>query len=417
MLSLFFELISYFLNNYLKNLGEIMLKRLYIKGLGVPAVEINLLKNNTEIVFKQGYFLSTHYRSMSNETPDNSKITVFKHNQNLYSVSMTSENTRYIFGPIMLIDTVSKNNPKQSVNAVHLPQLINTNTIPRQRFIFQIQFFCELISLNIDSYQIQQAFSNAINSSQFNDKLVILNFYDHGAHVSYTYEKALKAAVELGNPSLVHRAFLGLVNSGRIGILSDESELRSTKNWGIICISVTLRSAILAGMDYDQAYSLNDHYVREVEKQLSYQEVIDLIEYEIKDMAQRVKQLKSVHLSVPVRQTYQIILNSPETKITLSQLGNQLGVSDHYLSTIFKNEIGVPISTFKILAKVNKAVQLIQASNRPLSEIAGLLNFSDQAHLTREFSKYVGVTPSKARKNPHLMDHWHMYDFTNINIG
>ncbi|MBS1006694.1 hypothetical protein JK163_10415 [Levilactobacillus brevis] len=62
----------------------------------------------------------------------------------------------------------------------------------------------------------------------------------------------------LGDAAAIHDTFIGLLNSGRIGILSDQGRIRSVKNWGIICVSVTLRSAISAGIDYDQAYSLND---------------------------------------------------------------------------------------------------------------------------------------------------------------
>lgn len=56
------------------------------------------------------------------------------------------------------------------------------------------------------------------------------------------------------------------------------------------------------------------------------------------DMAQRVNQLKSVHLSTAVRRAYQIIMNTPETRITIEELANQLGLSPHHLSTNFKKK-------------------------------------------------------------------------------
>src|SRR5699024_11073986 len=132
---------------------------------------------------------------------------------------------------------------------IYLPQVLSTYSIPRQQCVDQLLVLAQLRHLPLDEAAITAAFDQAIPSDQFNDKLILVNFEDEGAHVSYAYEKALKTAVELGNPSMVHDAFVGLVNSGRIGILADGSNLRNIKNWGIISTSVTLRATIHAGMD------------------------------------------------------------------------------------------------------------------------------------------------------------------------
>ncbi|WP_252902404.1 hypothetical protein [Paucilactobacillus hokkaidonensis] len=186
---------------------------------------------------------------------------------------------KYILGPIILTDAIAENHAFNGESkTIYLPQLLTTYSVEKKQSINQILMFTKLIGLNLTITEIKEAFDNPTKSNQFNDKLILVNFNDEGAHVSYAYEKALKTAVELGKPSMVHDAFIGLVNSGRIGILSDESNLRNVKNWGIICTSVTLRAAINTGMDYDQAYSLNDHYVRTLETLNSYDEVMTMIE-------------------------------------------------------------------------------------------------------------------------------------------
>ncbi|MBS1006695.1 helix-turn-helix transcriptional regulator [Levilactobacillus brevis] len=141
------------------------------------------------------------------------------------------------------------------------------------------------------------------------------------------------------------------------------------------------------------------------------------IEEILKDMAQRVYHLRNVHLSANCRYIYQLILDAPETKLTIPQISNQLGLSPHHLSTLFKREVGVSITRFKLLVRINHAVQLINTTNLPLSEIAAALNFADQSHLTREFKTFVGVSPSADRKNPHLTATWNLYNFLTINLG
>lgn len=394
------------------------LDQLYLEALAVPAAIFKTIQHRPKITFKQGKILTSAYIALFYEIPDHEvAVTVFRHSQNLFSICLKQADLTYILGPILVTDVTAHNPTDNEARTIYLPQVLSTYSITRDQCLKQILALTQIIHLSVTDETVITAFEQALRSNQFNDKLILVNFDDKGAHVSYAYEKALKTAVELGKPSMVHDAFVGLVNSGRIGILADGSNLRNIKNWGIISTSVTLRAAIHAGMDFDQAYSLNDHYVRTLETLTTYDDVMTGIETMIKDMAQRVHQLKSVHLSAPVRRAYQIIMNSPESNITVTQLANQLGLSPHYLSTLFSKEIGVPISRFKILVKINRDVEILQTTNLPLSEIAAILNFTDQAYLTREFKKFVGVSPNKARNNPHLTDDWHLYNFTSINIG
>lgn len=390
----------------------------YLAAINVPAVIFKTFRHQPEVVFKQGKLLTAAYTAILQEMPHPAAtLTVFRHSQNLFSVCLIHAEYTDILGPILLTDVTSRRPNSTDARTIYLPQVLSTYSIPRQQCVDQLLVLAQLRHLPLDEAAITAAFDQAIPSDQFNDKLILVNFEDEGAHVSYAYEKALKTAVELGKPSMVHDAFVGLVNSGRIGILADGSNLRNIKNWGIISTSVTLRATIHAGMDFDQAYSLNDHYVRTLESLTTYDDVMSGIETMIKDMAQRVHQLKAVHLSAPVRRAYQVIMNGPETTVTVVQLANQLGLSPHYLSTLFHREIGVTISRFKLLVKINRAIEILQTTNLPLSEIAAILNFADQAHLTREFKRFVGVPPNKARNNPHLTDDWHLYNFTSINVG
>lgn len=399
-------------------MSHLQLDLRYLQAINAPAIVFKTEQSQLEITFKQGKILTSGYVTVFHEIPNrDSPLTIFQHSQNLFSVCLRHADYCYILGPILLTDATSPATDTPNARTIYLPQLLSTYAISWQQCLNQILALAQIIQLPLDSDAVTTAFDHAVPSNQFNDKLILVNFEDEGAHVSYAYEKALKTAVELGKPSMVHDAFIGLVNSGRIGILADGSDLRNIKNWGIISVSVTIRAAIHAGMDFDQAYSLNDHDVRTLESLTTYDDVMSAIESMIKDMAQRVHQLHAVHLSAPVRRAYQIIMNSPETTVTIAQLANQLGLSPHYLSALFHTEIGVTLSRFKILVKINRTIEILQTTNLPLSEIAAILNFADQAHLTREFKRFVGCPPNKARNNPHLTEDWHLYNFTSINVG
>lgn len=390
------------------------IEKLYINSLNTLAIKLKILGKDYEVCYKKGDVLTNTYMSMIKHLPKDKNFVILRHDLNLFSFYFHTSQYIYILGP-EVIESANTNELHQK--NVFLSQNLNTTILDRKECYYQLLMFSNLVGVNIREDDINAEFINAQYFPQFQNKLAHINLNEEGAHINHSYEIALKSAVLLGNDELIHDIFTKLLNSGRIGILSNEGSIRSIKNWGIIVISVILRSVIDAGMDYDQAYTLNDEYVRNLEILSSFNKVISEIEISLKDMSQRVLKLKNENLSKSVRNVYQYIINSPETTISVSEISYQLDISTHYLSTLFKNEVGVSIPQFKILIKINRAIQLIMTTNLSLAVIASTLNFSDQAHLTREFKNKVGFVPSKLKKNPYLVHNWNIYNFININIG
>ncbi|CUS25553.1 Helix-turn-helix domain-containing protein [Paucilactobacillus oligofermentans DSM 15707 = LMG 22743] len=393
------------------------LEQMYMSSLSSPSIELQTCNKKINIKFKKGTILTNSYISMLKLIPKHDGFFVLCHSQTLFTFCFKKKDVTYLIGPEIINNNQKSEHINLNYKIIYLSKILSTVILDKIQCYQQIRFFAKLIKLNLDNDDIDISFNHAITSTQLDDTINTVNINKDGVHISYVYERALKSAVMLGDSSAIHSTFMRLINSGRIGILSNKGEIRSIKNWGIICVSVTLRAAINAGMDYDQAYSLNDQYVITIESLSVFDDVMHKIEDILKDMAFHVQNLKNFHLSKNIRHIYQLIINSPETNITVPELSNQLGLSEHYISTIFKQEVGISISRFKIIIKINRAVQLVSTTNLSVSEIAAKLNFSDQAHLSRTFKSLVGTTPSAARKKPHFIDDWNIYDFLNINVG
>lgn len=390
----------------------------YIKSLNIPSLKINFFENNFKIAFKTGNILTNSYLAMAKHIPSRDGLYVLAHSQTLFTFAFVKDNDLFLVGP----ELINYNQESAHINLdskiIYLSKSLNTTILEIKQCYQQILFFAKLIHLpNIDNHYVDNAFANAITSYELDDISTPLDFNDSGAHISYVYEQALKTAVTMGDPAAVHSALTSLLKSGRIGYLAEGSDLRNIKNWGIICVSVTLRAAITAGIDYEQAYSLNDHYVMTIESLTAYDDVMQMIESILKDMAVRVRNLRNVHLSKNIRRVYQIILDAPERNPSVDELSKRAGLSASYLSTSFKKEVGLSLARFKMLSKINRVIQLISITNLSITEIAVELNFADQAHLSREFKQFVGVSPSVARKHPGHLFQWNMYDFLSINVG
>lgn len=74
-----------------------------------------------------------------------------------------------------------------------------------------------------------------------------------------------------------------------------------------------------------------------------------------------------------------------------------------YLSNVFSEVENITIEHFIISHKVEKAKELLMYGEYNITEIAGKLNYSNVAHLSNQFKKVTGFTPTffKAMKNKH----------------
>tara|TARA_R110002050_G_scaffold59259_2_gene132577 strand:- start:24579 stop:25097 length:519 start_codon:yes stop_codon:yes gene_type:complete len=79
-------------------------------------------------------------------------------------------------------------------------------------------------------------------------------------------------------------------------------------------------------------------------------------------------------------------------------LSEKLDYSYTYLSTVFSETTHTSIENFVILKKIDIAKTLIINKDLTLTEIAFKLNYSSVAHLSSQFKKTTGLTPSTFQK-------------------
>jgi len=92
------------------------------------------------------------------------------------------------------------------------------------------------------------------------------------------------------------------------------------------------------------------------------------------------------------RRACELIRNNCTRAMRTEQLARELGVHKSHLVRAFGKAVGMAPQTYIRQMRVAKARELI-SEGAQLSEVAFLLDFSDQAHFTREFKKVFGVPP------------------------
>lgn len=75
-------------------------------------------------------------------------------------------------------------------------------------------------------------------------------------------------------------------------------------------------------------------------------------------------------------------------------LSEKLGKDYHFLSTLFSSVEGVTIEKYIILQRIERAKELLMYDEMTINEIADTLGYSSVQHLSQQFKKITGLTPT-----------------------
>jgi AraC-like DNA-binding protein len=126
-----------------------------------------------------------------------------------------------------------------------------------------------------------------------------------------------------------------------------------------------------------------------------------------KDMNEVVKLLNQLGLNsskaldTRVMTILDLIKNSKNLEsIRLSEIAQDIGLSESRLLHLFKAEVGVPFRKYILWRKLKRAVTEFSANTgRNFTEIALDAGFSDSAHLSKVVKASFGLSPSEILKN------------------
>ncbi len=107
---------------------------------------------------------------------------------------------------------------------------------------------------------------------------------------------------------------------------------------------------------------------------------------------QYIEQIKSAVIS-------RIHHQEPQPETTFSKfLEREIGRDYSFLSTLFSSVEGVTIERYIILQKIEKVKELLIYDQLSLSQIAGQLDYSSVQHLSNQFKKITGMSPSEFKQ-------------------
>ena len=128
---------------------------------------------------------------------------------------------------------------------------------------------------------------------------------------------------------------------------------------------------------------------------LAMQLVIDIISQLIYYVSPpTLKEYRNPHIVEAI----EIINNSPDLNIKLSDLSQRFDMSEFYFSRLFKRTIGVSFRDYIASKKMVKIKSLLTSTDKSLDEISSELHMNDKSYLIRFFSAHEGITPIQFKK-------------------
>ncbi len=232
----------------------------------------------------------------------------------------------------------------------------------------------------------------------------MFEFSENGMHHnSYDQEVREQTAIENGDLDALKEA-LEEDYSGTVGVLSP-NELRNWKNLSIVVLTLASRSAIRGGLSPEISFSLSDTFINEIEKQTRPDELQKLLrscEYQycrlVHEEKLRQKGLHAPRKNPHIHQCKDYIFSHLHDKITVQDIADALHLNSNYLSDLFREHEGIPLSRYIMQEKLNRAMNLLKYSDYSYSDIASYLGFSSQSHLGTQFKAYTGYTLRQYRE-------------------
>lgn len=87
-----------------------------------------------------------------------------------------------------------------------------------------------------------------------------------------------------------------------------------------------------------------------------------------------------------------------DSSVRVSDLAAEVNLSPSHFARAFTIRLGLSPYTFIMKLRIERASELLLASDKSLAEIAFNCGLADQAHFSRLFRRFFGTTPSRWRR-------------------
>lgn len=217
-------------------------------------------------------------------------------------------------------------------------------------------------------------------------------------HLTWMAEQALLHMVREGD--LDYKKVLDNAASVSTGVpLEAKDPMQKARFSGVTFTALCTRAAIEGGLTPEQAYTVGDFYIQQIEDSLTLTDLMAVNHNMYEDFVARVHTCRvNPKFSPQIQAIRDYIELHLEQPLSLELLAQQAGYSSYYFARKFKQEIGTTVNDYIKYTRVERAKMLLATTDEPISEIAVRLQFCSSSYFAEVFQKVTGLKPQEWRK-------------------
>jgi two-component system response regulator YesN len=162
-------------------------------------------------------------------------------------------------------------------------------------------------------------------------------------------------------------------------------------------LSILSRSAVEGGVNIDVMLEKNLNYVNKVMRINNQEDLCAWISTALNEFIELVYSSQDARKVSQIRPAINYMDANYNKPITLADVARASHLSVSRLAHIFKEQMGITIIDYLTSVRIERAKQLLLATDQNCTEICFEVGYNNQSYFTRTFKGFVGMTPLQFR--------------------
>ena len=174
--------------------------------------------------------------------------------------------------------------------------------------------------------------------------------------------------------------------------------LRDHKDYTIAMNTLMRKTAEQSGVHPIHIDSYSNSNVQKIEQITSLEQFYSLCSKIARGYCRLIREHNLKKYSLLTRKAITYIDTDLRADLSLKSLSELLSVNPNYLSTLFKKEIGIPLTDYVNHCRVKQAQRLLLGTDMPIKSVALQCGIPNITYFSRLFKRITGMTPKVYRE-------------------
>ena len=183
------------------------------------------------------------------------------------------------------------------------------------------------------------------------------------------------------------------------------SPKKNEEYMAVVTVTLLARAVLEVGVTTQESFQLSDVFLKRIAKCSTPDKIITEKETAIVAFTQLANRCRErTQSNKYVEDCKKDIAVNIFNKISLASVAKDIGIEETYLARLFKRSEGITVGSYIQKEKIQAAKNLLNYSDRSISEISDYLGFNSQSYFGKRFKEITGMTPNAYRNQHHRIE-------------